>query len=91
MANDISANPWFIDTPGAGLIYGAYVRIKNILWSDQVAAGDQLIIQDRNGKTIANAKAPGANQIQFWGVDNWVNGLKVTTLTAGGIVQIYLK
>jgi len=82
MANNITANPWFIDTPGTTLIWYGKVYIKDILWN-QPAAGAALIILDQNGNTIINTLANTADPMFSFGTLSWVNGLAVTVLGSG--------
>jgi len=86
MATDLSANPWKIDTPGAGTIYALPVRISNIQWVNYtLGAGQTCVVQDVNGKDIMNAATGTGTQMQpvNSGAVGWVRGLKVTTLTSG--------
>jgi len=86
MANDLSANPWKIDTPGAGVIYAFPVKIKNIIWANFTTIADTLLIQDVNGKDIVNAVVANTSQgMMSFGDMGWVRGLKVITLTHGEI------
>lgn len=92
MANNFTSNPHTIDgvmaaayPPGVG-----YVWIKDISWTEQVGAGDQLVIKDRNGNLILDTKASGANVFERFGELNRVNGYQVTTL-ASGKVTIAIK
>lgn len=88
MANDFGAGQWQIDAVMA-TPYPSYVKVANIIWTDQAAAGDQLIIVDRNNKVIIDIKANGANVVQSIGNMGWVNGFKVSTLTSGK-VYVYM-
>jgi len=88
MANDFTANPWTIDTaystlPSPGHIVGSMVKAISITWSDQLAAGDQVVIKDRNGKIIVDAKAQAANTAIILATPSWVQGLFVPTLASG--------
>jgi hypothetical protein len=86
MANDISANPWKIDTPGAGAIYAFPIKIDNIVWANEAAAAT-LLITDVNGKTIVSATASTNSSDNHFGKIGWVRGLIVPTLS-GGVVTI---
>lgn len=88
MANDISSNPWYLDT--TGVIYAANVKIKRVVWSKQAAVGDALLVKDRNGKTIIDSKAYAVNFNQEFAYDGWFNGFTLTTL-ASGILMVYLS
>lgn len=90
MANTFNVNPWVIDTVMATSSSANPVLVRNIIWTDQVAAGDQLIIVDASGNVIIDIKASVANVVQALGNMGWVSGLKVTTLTSGK-VYIYVR
>jgi hypothetical protein len=84
MANDISANPWKIDTPGAGVIYAFPVKITNIIWANFTTAADALVMTDVNGKVIVNALVATTSQgMMSFGGMGWVRGLIVSSLTHG--------
>lgn len=89
MANSFVANPWVIDTVMTSPIT-FNLKISNIVWTEQVAAGDQLVILDQAGNTILDIKASSANIVQTLGNFQWVNGLKVTVLTSGKL-YIYIR
>jgi hypothetical protein len=86
MANDLSANPWRIDTAGASVIYSFPVRIKNINWSNYTLGGSQTCnVQDSNGKDILLAVTGTGTQMQQINTGDlgWVRGIKVPTLGSG--------
>lgn len=88
MANDFRANPWSIDTaystpPSAGHIVSSMIKALSITWSDQGAPGDQVVIKDKNGIIIVDAKAQAANTPVIIANPSWVNGLFVPTLVSG--------
>lgn len=85
MANNFTSNPWVLDTVMT-TPYKAYVRIRDISWTDQGAAGDQLLIQDMNGNTVVDAKASAANVFERFGQLGWVDGFKLVTLTSGKVI-----
>lgn len=96
MANDFSANPWSVDTPFAtpiakNHITNCMIFLKSITWSDQIAAGDQIIIQDRNGKLIQDAKANAANVPIIINNPGWVGGIQIPTLTSGKLSLVISK
>lgn len=88
MANNISGNPWFLDTPG--VIYTANVKIKRLVWSEQVTAGDVLLIKDNAGRTIVASKAYQPNFVQDFAYEGWYEGFNLVTL-ASGVVAVYLS
>lgn len=94
MANDFTSNPWLIDTaystiPSPGHITGSMIKAISITWSDTTNAADQVIIKDRNGKTIVDAKAGQASApALIVATPSWVNGIFVPTLAAGSKLSI---
>lgn len=84
MANQLDHNPWFIDTVMAAP-YTAQVKICQIIWTNQAAQGDQVIILDAAGREIWNAKADEPNDERRSGSIGWVHGLQVTKLDSGNI------
>ena len=67
MANDLTKNPWVIDTAGATSTWTGPVYIKSMRWVP-AAAGDDLTVTDKNGNTI-------------WTVTNALTGGVAGTLT----------
>lgn len=90
MANDISARPWKIDTPGAGVIFQAQVYIKYVYWFNPIAPADLATITDRNAKNVLPMRAEVANQSQTFNIENWFEGLIVPTL-ASGVLYIHIR
>lgn len=98
MANDISSRSWFIDTPGAGVIYPYQEFIKFIEVVGGAAAGAQgatmADIRDRNNKSIVLAQFQTvlAGEVQTYNIENWFEGLIVATLGAGPTtLRIHVK
>lgn len=90
MANNLTGMTLFVDTAfSTGFTLQSQFRIKHVLWGEQLAAGDELIIKDRAGRVIVQTKAQAANIQQVINIEDWVDGLQVPTLTSGK-VQIYL-
>ena len=97
MANDLTSNPWILDTVTA-LVTSDDLFIRAIKWNPGAAAiaGNQVILQDKNGKEFWRGDATGANgEFVFnpasTNLTGWkVQGLKVPTIAAGRI-SIYLN
>lgn len=88
MANDISGPVWRIDT--LPFSYIGPVKLKNVIWTEQVAAGDQLVIQSQASKTLVDAKAYAANYTMEFKDIEWVPtnppGIKFITLASGVVL-----
>lgn len=95
MANDFSANPWNIDTAFATPVAKNHITnnqifVKSITWSD-MAAGAQVIVQDRNGKVIQDSISVTANTTIIMNNPGWVLGMQVPTLTSGKLSVVVSK
>jgi hypothetical protein len=82
MANNFTSNPWTLDSTMASPIT-QQIKIRDIAWNKQNAAGDALVIVDASGKTILDVKASGQNVYERYGNIGWVHGLQVTTIGSG--------
>lgn len=82
MANNITGNPWSLDT--VGVITTSGVHIKNLVWANGTTDGDALLIQDNAGRDIIRAKWQTEGDNNF-GVFNWVQGLNLVTLVSGKV------
>lgn len=88
MSNDITGNPYILDTASSTLVTAARIKIQSIRWVSPVAsAGDTAIIQNALGRVVFSSEATGANYVE---AQNWpyeapliADGLKVTTLESG--------
>jgi hypothetical protein len=84
VANDISSNPWKLDT--AATVYSFPVRIKSVIWANFTATGQNLVIRDINGKDIVNMKTTTSLTSQLVTPEiGWVRGLVVATIDAGEV------
>ena len=84
MANDISGGVWRLDT--VPFSYNATVKIVNLVWTDEGALGDSLVLQTISGKPIVDAKAAGADSSTYFGFFGWVPSLRLVTLTSGVVM-----
>ena len=98
MANDVTKNPFILDTVSAGdlLTASASIRITAIAWvpGASAVAGDAVSLTDTAGREIFSATAIGANNpprvdASFAGALD-VQGLKLPTL-AHGKAFVYLS
>jgi hypothetical protein len=80
MANNISANPWYLDT--VGVIWHGRIYIKELLWN-KPTAGTALLLVDDYGNTIINTIANASDPSQSFGSLGWINGMALTTLGSG--------
>ena len=86
MANDLTANPWYIDT--TGFIWQGRVYINDLIWSN-ATPGDALVITDINGNFIVNTVANAGTETFYFGKMGWVTGLVVVTLT--GNLSVFIN
>lgn len=88
MANDISGNPWSLDTPG--VISRSQTHIKNLVWANGATDGDALLIQDSVGRDVLRAKWATQGNNNF-GVFSWVEGFNLVTLASGKVFVVIHK
>lgn len=90
MAN-IFKNPIVIDTPGGGAIYSQEIKVQAFRWvSPTAVAGNQCIVQDKNGISIWESVASGANYEDVDHIEFSFFGLIVPTLSSGKL-YIYVR
>lgn len=90
MANDVTGNPWVLDTPGAGLVWTGNVKIANAELAGYAADADNAILKDAAGRVVAVLNGSVDLQTVRTGKIAWVNGgLAIPTLTSGK-VYVYL-
>lgn len=92
MANDLTDNPWIIDTAATLDSGTAGLRISHIKWvNPSGVAGDACVIQNGAGTRVTwEAVCPGGNfdaDIDFGERGLATRGIKVSTLSRG---RLYL-
>jgi hypothetical protein len=89
--NNFAANPWMIDTPGAGNVQSGDITVLCIRWVGASTAGHQAVLQDNNSRTVWEEVAAGAN-FSTSECSNFFfsGGLKVPTLGSGKL-YLYVK
>ena len=55
MANDLGANPWIIDTPGAGVLFTHHIDVRHMEFSLYTSEFSQCIVTDQNGHVVWSA------------------------------------
>lgn len=93
MANDVSGNPFILDTATDTALVTDFLHVYSVLWVSG-SSGDALSVQDENGTVKyatcgANSTTPVASPT-FPPEGLFFNGLKVPTLGAGK-VYLFLK
>lgn len=85
MANDLTSNPWVLDTAGA--VFSGEVRIDRVAWKNASALNHTVLVQDSAGKTIFEDFASGATYNTSEPLGRTYTGVTVTTLNSG---KLYL-
>lgn len=92
MANQLSGNPWVIDTAAATVLLDTWADIRLIRWVGAGVIGDECSVTDQNSRVIFSSFAATAkykDEVSFEDRQGLsVNGLIVPTL-ASGKVYIY--
>lgn len=90
MANDVTNNPFIIDTPGAGVIFSQPIRVRGVRWVGATTAGHLIKITDANDVEKWASEAAGANHTEADTIKEetlW-KGLKVPTMQSG---KLYIE
>lgn len=89
MANDVTSNPWRLDT--APFTYSSLLRVKiaNLNITD-ATANDHVVIKDNNGKTLVDFTANASELDYRIGNLGWVNGIEIASggLGSSAVVTI---
>lgn len=85
MANDLAGRPWVLDTPGGGVLWKGWIKIKNIEFTEYAVDGDTSTIQDQNGRNVVDFNGKADLSPVFSLELGWIQGINLVTLTAGKI------
>ena len=87
MANQVTGNPWIIDTASGSAILTSMAQVRSFRWTGGTTAGHSCVVQDQNGKVVWDSFANGANFLDEKVFEErhgrTVNGLIVPTLGSG--------
>lgn len=86
MANSLTGRQWFLDTPGATVLWQGNAKIKNVIFSNYTGAADVAVLTDVSGRVVCSLSGNAdfapivANDV------GWVDGLIMPTLTTGNVI-----
>lgn len=82
MANDLSRNPWSLDT--AAVITTDKVRVKSLRWYTKSAtAGDDISVEDAHGEKIWESVADGSNYVEAQLIEEDFEGFELAVIDSG--------
>ena len=83
MPNDLGGSPYKIDT--AAVIFTRKLRVKQMVWQEPAAAGEDLVVSDANGRTLWDENAyTGGTGISIEQDFNIIcDGITVDTIDSG--------
>lgn len=91
MANDITSNPWILDTPNPGvMLLSSKVFIEHCEWAGYTETNHVAELQDINGKSVWLATAAQDLEEVRSAKIGAVNGLQVAQLGSGKI-RVYMR
>jgi hypothetical protein len=91
MANNVSGNPWILDTAGAALVWPAKVFVEHFEFVDYAGDTDNCELKDASGRSIWKNNGAADLQEVRSGKIGWVSGVALTTVTGTGKVRVYIK
>jgi hypothetical protein len=91
MANNLKANPWTLDT--VGTVWNSRVYIRNIEFVGYTVATDAIVLKDRLGNNVWDARGSTSFDTVRSGTLGWIDGLRLDSITGGsaGLVKVYIK
>jgi hypothetical protein len=84
MPNDLSSNPWIIDTTGDQVLYRLPLHNVQAEYIDYANSTDSVEIQDRNNKVVWRAQGALDLATRRSGRVGWIEGFKVPTRDSDG-------
>lgn len=84
MANKLTTNPWYVDTPGV-LTTKAF-KVHHFEFVRPAAAGDSAVLVNRVGNYAWTGVADIINELVKSQVVGWVDGLTLQSLTSGSVL-----
>lgn len=88
MANQLSANPFSLDTVGASALLTGKVKIEQISWYGYTNISDVVELQDSSGNVIWFAAGSSDLTTLKSAHIGWVKGLLLPVLTTGGVANL---
>ena len=85
MADDLTSNPWIIDSTGSK--FAGEVRIDRVAWKNATTLNHTVLIVDGAGKIIFEDFASGATYNTSQPIGRVYTGVTVSTLNSG---KVYL-
>lgn len=90
MANNLTTNPWVIDTAGAALLWPATVFVDHFEFANYTADTDTVVVKNRAGiNAWSDNGASDLRTIRSGHIGAVHGGLSVPTLSSG-LLYIYL-
>lgn len=91
MANNISGRVWTLDTPE--IVYDHEVKILFIEFLNYSVSTDEIVLQDRIGRNLWDARGSLAFDVVRSGRIGWSEGLTFVSITPGstGVVKVYIE
>lgn len=90
MSNDLTGNPWKVDTASATAIWTGMVWVSKFVWDEPSTVGHELTITDKDSHQIWHENAIAAGDgIHYEREGGVFHGLIVSTI-ASGTLYIFL-
>ncbi len=84
MSNDLTQNPWIIDTAASTTIStDNNLKLNYVRWVNATTSGHQCVIQNEDGMVIWESYANAANYVERDQLKRTINGMIVPTLDSG--------
>lgn len=90
MANDVSANPMVLDTPGSTVLWPANIKVAHFEFHGYASQASRAIIKGIDGKIKWSASGNADLSPVIAQRNGWIHGLVLDTLDDGKVL-VYIE
>ncbi len=90
MANDLTKNPWLLDTAESLALPAQPRVVKRVIWLTPASAGDVLLLKDATGAVVVDAVCEVDGQTQTFLVEHSYDGMVLETIDSG-LCQVFFN
>jgi len=85
MGNDVTNNPYILDTADASALTDYRIFVKSVRWVNATTSGHTAVIQDKDGVEKWASVAAGSEHVEADLIEEWWDGILMKTLSSGKI------
>jgi len=87
MANTLNGTVWVLDTANTTVVFdNRMLHIKSVRWDNATTANHKAVLKDKNGDTIWQSTAAGANNEDAELIEGIYDGIVMNQLDSGVLI-----